>query len=49
MRLLICLIFWIPLVNAADLVRVNAFPNAKALPLHAGLAKGIFEKHGLKV
>jgi len=23
-------------------VRVNSFPNAKALPLHAGLAKGIF-------
>jgi ABC-type nitrate/sulfonate/bicarbonate transport system substrate-binding protein len=35
--------------RAAELVplRVNAFPNAKALPLHAGLAKGIFAKHGL--
>jgi ABC-type nitrate/sulfonate/bicarbonate transport system substrate-binding protein len=31
------------------LVRVNAFPNAKALPLHAGLAKGIFARHGLKL
>jgi NitT/TauT family transport system substrate-binding protein len=36
---------------AADpiLVRVNAFPNAKALPLHAGIAKGIFAKHGLEL
>src|SRR5215467_9566943 len=35
--------------RAADLVplRVNAFPNAKALPLHAGIAKGIFARHGL--
>src|SRR5438309_9428718 len=28
-------------------VRVNSFPNAKALPLHAGVAKGIFAKHDL--
>ena len=28
-------------------VRVNSFPNAKALPLHAGVAKGIFTRHGL--
>ena len=28
-------------------LRVNAFPNAKALPLHAGIAKGIFAAHGL--
>ncbi len=35
--------------RAADLVhlRVNAFPNAKALPLHAGIAQGIFARHGL--
>src|SRR6266850_4684862 len=35
--------------RAAELspLRVNAFPNAKALPLHAGLAQGIFAKHGL--
>ncbi len=26
---------------------VNVFPNAKALPLYAGLAKGIFAAHGL--
>jgi len=31
------------------LVRVNAFPNAKALPLHAGMATGIFAKHGLTI
>jgi ABC-type nitrate/sulfonate/bicarbonate transport system substrate-binding protein len=30
-------------------MRVNGFPNAKALPLHAGIAKGIFEQHGIKV
>jgi ABC-type nitrate/sulfonate/bicarbonate transport system substrate-binding protein len=31
------------------LLAINAFPNAKALPLHVGVAKGIFEKRGLKV
>jgi len=31
------------------LLRVNTFPNAKALPLHAGIAKGIFEKRGFKI
>jgi ABC-type nitrate/sulfonate/bicarbonate transport system substrate-binding protein len=30
-------------------IRVNAFPNAKALPLHAGLAKGIFARRGFAV
>src|SRR5262245_14580093 len=37
--------------HAAELaqLRVNAFPNAKALPLHAGIAKGIFARHGLEV
>jgi len=30
-------------------VRVNAFPNAKALPFHAGLARGFFAKHGVAV
>ena len=40
---------WCRQGGAAELlpVRVNAFPNAKALPLHAGLAKGIFARHGL--
>src|SRR5580700_233308 len=35
--------------RAAELVhlRVNAFPNAKALPLHIGLAQGIFARHGI--
>jgi ABC-type nitrate/sulfonate/bicarbonate transport system substrate-binding protein len=31
------------------LLRVNAFPNAKALPLHAGIAEGIFTKRGLTI
>jgi len=37
--------------QAADptVLQVNAFPNAKALPLHAGIAKGIFERRGLKL
>jgi len=30
-------------------LRVNTFPNAKALPLHAGIAKGIFEQRGFKI
>ena len=34
---------------AADAIRVNAFPNAKALPLHAGIAHGIFAARGLEV
>jgi NitT/TauT family transport system substrate-binding protein len=39
-------------VGAADEptpLRVNTFPNAKALPLHAGIAKGIFERRGFKI
>src|SRR3954468_15955745 len=36
-------------VGAADVVRVNTFPNAKALPFYAGVQKGIFAKHGLDV
>ena len=37
--------------DAAELtrVRVNAFPNAKALPLHVGLAQGIFARHGIEL
>jgi ABC-type nitrate/sulfonate/bicarbonate transport system substrate-binding protein len=37
--------------RAADLVtlRINAFPNAKALPLYAGIATGIFERRGFKI
>jgi ABC-type nitrate/sulfonate/bicarbonate transport system substrate-binding protein len=30
-------------------LRVNAFPNAKALPLHAGVAKGIFARHAIAI
>ena len=28
-------------------VRVNTFPNAKALPFHAGLSHGIFARHAI--
>jgi ABC-type nitrate/sulfonate/bicarbonate transport system substrate-binding protein len=28
-------------------LRVNTFPSAKALPLHAGVAKGIFARHDI--
>jgi ABC-type nitrate/sulfonate/bicarbonate transport system substrate-binding protein len=37
--------------RSADLVtlRINAFPNAKALPLQAGIATGIFERRGFKI
>jgi ABC-type nitrate/sulfonate/bicarbonate transport system substrate-binding protein len=36
--------------GAADLtsLRINSFPNAKALPLQAGILKGFFERRGLK-
>jgi ABC-type nitrate/sulfonate/bicarbonate transport system substrate-binding protein len=30
-------------------IRVNTFPNAKALPVHVGIAKGLFAKYGLAV
>ena len=30
-------------------LRINAFPNAKALPLQAGIATGIFERRGFKI
>jgi ABC-type nitrate/sulfonate/bicarbonate transport system substrate-binding protein len=35
---------------AADLtpLRINSFPNAKALPLQVGILKGFFERRGLK-
>ena len=35
--------------NEQTVVRVNTFPTARSLPFFAGLAKGIFVKHGLKV
>ena len=34
---------------AQSAIGVNAFPNAKALPLHAGIAKGIFARRGLRL
>ncbi len=30
-------------------LRVNTFPSAKALPLQAGIARGIFARHGLEI
>jgi ABC-type nitrate/sulfonate/bicarbonate transport system substrate-binding protein len=33
--------------SAADTIRVNTFPNAKALPLHAGIEKGFFARRGV--
>jgi ABC-type nitrate/sulfonate/bicarbonate transport system substrate-binding protein len=37
--------------RAADTItiRVNTFPNAKALPVYVGIAEGIFAKYGLTV
>jgi ABC-type nitrate/sulfonate/bicarbonate transport system substrate-binding protein len=35
--------------NDLALVRVNTFPNAKALPFHAGIEKGLFAKHGIRL
>jgi ABC-type nitrate/sulfonate/bicarbonate transport system substrate-binding protein len=35
--------------NEQTVVRVNTFPTARSLPFFAGLARGIFAKHGLKV
>jgi len=38
------------LATAADTaIRVNTFPNAKALPVYVGITKGFFAKHGLAV
>jgi len=33
----------------ATKIRVNTFPNAKALPVHVGLANGLFARFGLAV
>ena len=35
--------------SAQQVIRVNTFPNAKALPFYAGVEKGIFARHGLDV
>ncbi|HJY77526.1 MAG TPA: ABC transporter substrate-binding protein, partial [Burkholderiales bacterium] len=45
--LLFCL-YLLPAVAAEpQRLRVNTFPNAKALPLHAGVAKGIFARRDI--
>src|SRR5258707_15760213 len=46
---LITLVVSLSPAGAADALRVDTFPNAKALPLYAGVAKGIFARHGLAV
>jgi ABC-type nitrate/sulfonate/bicarbonate transport system substrate-binding protein len=48
---IVALPIWLSPAAAADpvVLRVNAFPNAKALPLHAGVANGTFARHGLAV
>ncbi len=35
------------LAAGPETVRVNTFPNAKALPFHAGLANGVFARRGV--
>ena len=47
--LTMCAMTSLPLAADEIVVRVNTFPNAKALPLFAGIATGIFDKRGLKV
>ena len=50
--LVLALLCGIGTATAADelrLVRVNTFPNAKALPFHAGIANGIFARHGIRL
>ena len=38
-----------PALAAEATIRVNTFPNAKALPVYVGIARGFFAKHGLAV
>ena len=49
MRLIAILLLVAGPAMAADVIRVNTFPNAKALPFYAGVEKGIFARHGLDV
>jgi len=53
MRLFVLIALAIFFGNAAAaepvLVRVNTFPNARALPFIVGIEKGVFEKYGIKV
>src|SRR5436190_5464415 len=48
MRIVVLLLtLWLLPASAADVLRVNTFPNAKALPFYAGVEKGIFARHGI--
>ena len=38
-----------PAQAAEAMIRVNTFPNAKALPVYVGITRGFFAKHGLTV
>jgi ABC-type nitrate/sulfonate/bicarbonate transport system substrate-binding protein len=38
-----------PAQAAQATIRVNTFPNGKALPVYVGITRGFFEKHGLTV
>ncbi len=53
MRLFVLIALAIFVGNAAAaepvLVRVNTFPNARALPFIVGIEKGVFEKYGIKI
>jgi ABC-type nitrate/sulfonate/bicarbonate transport system substrate-binding protein len=53
-RLLACfafslIFFSIAVAAEPQRLRVNAFPNAKALPLHTGVAQGIFARHEIAI
>jgi ABC-type nitrate/sulfonate/bicarbonate transport system substrate-binding protein len=53
MRLFVLIALAIFFGNAAaaepELVRVNTFPNARALPFIVGIEKGVFERYGIKI
>jgi ABC-type nitrate/sulfonate/bicarbonate transport system substrate-binding protein len=51
---MIALLFYVLLASHAvaqdpTLVRVNTFPNARALPFFVGIEKGVFAKYGVKL
>jgi len=49
-RALAAAAFWIcagAFAAGPETVRLNTFPNAKALPFHAGLERGFFARHGV--
>jgi ABC-type nitrate/sulfonate/bicarbonate transport system substrate-binding protein len=49
LSLVLCLAASPSPVTAAERIRVNTFPNAKALPVYVGITKGFFARHGLTV